>query len=149
MDSHPKGETYIGWIPSGQAYGTYKKTDGVTPVSPKMITNAITKSNTSERISPDATPFSDWNIPKKVIRVCVRGHADLFVMPVTDSILLTEWEDRSLPHSTDTHENLRELVKKYDTRIVLRSDSPFRTQQTHRQDNPLQSETKRSKSIDE
>lgn len=129
LDSHDERWTYIAWLDSGYTYGTYDFIDDMIPVKPGMLTTALNNASTVTETEVSETPFSTWNFPEKVLRVNIKAHCDLYAMPVTKDVILTAWGDKSLEHSADTPENLRESIQHNPSRSVTQvrpADTPFR-----------------------
>lgn len=130
IDSHDLdhiGYTYILWLPSGQTVAGYENKDSIIAVNPNMIANALDNTTEPTKIQKSKTPFSDWSIPEKVFEVTIQGHANLFVMPVSDSHIVTAFDDSSLGHNVEDIKELQKTVQNKTIELTLRADSPFRT----------------------
>lgn len=126
MDSHDHGNTYVAWLDSGYTYATYDNYDGLTIIKPAMLTAGLDKATTVTETEISNTPFSTWEFPRKVLRVHINGHCDLFAMPVRKDIILTAWGDKSLEHGADTPENLRETITRNTVTQEIPGDTPFK-----------------------
>lgn len=126
MDSHDEGYTYVAWLDSGYTYGLYDEYEGLKVVKPSNLTSALSKASVVTETEISDTPFSTWEFPRKVLRIQIKGHCDLFAMPVAKDIILTAWGDKSLEHGADTPENLRKSIKRNTVTQERVTDTPFR-----------------------
>ena len=77
-------------------YAGYDFASGFTAINQNMFVNALDNATFTESIEKENTPFSTWEFPNKVIKLQVRGHCDLYCMPVDKDVILTAWDDSSL-----------------------------------------------------
>lgn len=119
-------DRYICWLSSGYTYATYERSDNVTAVSPEMLTNCMMKSDAISDPPVENTPFAEWSFPTNVLRVLMEAHADMFVLPVAKGVLLTAWDDRTLPHGVESPSELQQTLQRMDSKIVMKEDSAFR-----------------------
>ena len=127
LDSHPDGMTYIAWLKSGHRYATYDAFENITSVSIDMLINALNKCSTVQETKISKTPFRNWTIPSKALKIEAYGHADMYALPVTKSAILTALNDKSLGHNITTPEELQNAIKNgRSVEQVQIEDSPFK-----------------------